>query len=308
MGNRDKQKKESKQPRLKKEIGSNISFFKENTFSYTPEYLKNFDYHTLTDWSTLSIAMQAILKEAYAIFNTYKPPKQFSACICPCCMSIEEEQALRTLPLSLIPRQLIYSYNDSAKPSQCNKSEVAYLLPRILELIALNEEIMHSTELYLDWFSKIPYELWTTPEKQILDNFALQYLIDEFHHAESEHTILFIEEILVMFGRTGIALSPLLTYMAQTNNFYVIASIAYLVASTGNAMRYINDVFADEYPHINILFSQWLKNNLDLLKLHADHAILSPQIIAIKSKNIKHYTELGLCLLSDKSLATINNH
>lgn len=297
MGNRNKPKKETKKPRSAEKIASKYT----TSNSHIPDYLASFDPYKTTDRSKLSLPMQQIITKAYNIFGAYSAPAHFNLCTL-CCVSLAEEQALRTLPLSQLPRQLIYTYNDSAKPTHCNKSEVAYLLPRILELIALDEEIMHSSELNLTWFSKIPYTLWTSAEKQILDDFALQYLIDQFKQTAQQQHILFIEDILVMFGSTGISLTPLLTYIAQTPDFYIIASVAYLIADADSPTRLITNAFASDHPHINNHVCQWLTENINTLKAQADQAILSPHTIAMKPDYIKQHVELGLCYLSDYPL------
>lgn len=54
-------------------------------------------------------------------------------------------------------------------------NEVGYLLPRILELIPLNEEIHHSNEINLTWLKQVPRELWSKKETEYFDRFALVY-------------------------------------------------------------------------------------------------------------------------------------
>ncbi|UYZ84865.1 hypothetical protein MTZ49_04675 [Entomomonas sp. E2T0] len=293
----NKQKRQViKQKRLQKTMQSKPSFTKEQQLSYNPDYLVNFNSSITMDWSKLSDAMQQIIKKAYAIFSVYTAPEHFNVCTA-CCVSLEEEKALRTLPLSLLPRQLIYSYNVSAKSQQNNKSEVAYLLPRILELIALDEDIHHSTELNLTWLFTVSHELWTDQEKDLLAEFALQYLKDKFQQAEQNQKIVMIDEILIMFCSASINIEPLLDYMAQHSNFYIIASIAFLISWNKGGESYISNSFATNCPQINIIFNHWLEKNSILLQQNADHAILNPNTLSEHERTM-YYIEQGLFELS----------
>lgn len=299
MGKSNKQRKqEIKKKRLQKNAQSSPLFTKDQLLSYTPNYLIDFDITKTKDLSNLSARMQEIINDAYSIFSQYSPPELFSVCTA-CCVSIEEERALRTLPLSLLPRELIYSYNDSAKAELYNKNEVAYLLPRILELIALNEEIHHSNELNLCWLTETPSEQWTNKEKELLEQFSVQYVNDAFQQAEQTQQIIMLDEILIMFCRAGIHIEPILNYITQSSNFYVIASLAFLISYGEDDSNYISNGFASDCPQINDIFIQWLKQNSIQLQQNADYAIMHPQTLSETPDRIKYYIELGLCKLSE---------
>lgn len=287
-------KKEIKQKRLEKATLARATNYKNPLLNY----LTDFDPTETTDLTPLSSEMQEIIKSAYTIFSQYAPPEKFSVCT-PCCVALEEEEALRTLPLHLLPRKLIYIYNTSAKYPISGKNEVAYLLPRILELIALNEEIHLATELNLAWLEEVPYQDWTIEEKNILEDFALQYSIDIFKVAEQNQRLIWIDAILVMFYRVGIPITVVLDYFLDHYNFYFIVTIADTIANREERSAIIDDPFAEICPTINIDFEIWLEENINQLKQHAIQAILNPQPIKYISGNIKYYIEQGLCRLSD---------
>lgn len=273
-------------------------FNKNNELSYTPNYLTHLNTAKVTDLSNLSIAMQQVIKDAYTVFSQYAAPEHFSVCTA-CCVSIEEERALRTLPLPVLPRELIYTYNNSAQTSLFGKHEVAYLLPRILELVALNETIHHSNELNLCRLAEVPANQWTEKETAILNRFALQYTKDEFHQAELSQDIVDIDEILIMFCRAGINIEPILDYIAQCNNFYVMASVALLISYAKNKNHYITNAFVDQCPQINEIFNQWLKKSAIQLQQNAACAIMNPKDLSKHLNNTKYFIEQGICELSE---------
>lgn len=287
-------KKEIKQKRLENATLARATNYKNPLV----DYLTDFDPTETTDLSPLSPEMQEIIENAYTIFSQYSPPEKFSVCT-SCCMAIEEEEALRTLPLHLLPRKLIYAFNNSAKYPILGKNEVAYLLPRILELIALNEEIHLATELNLAWLEEVPYQDWTTEEKNILEDFALQYSIDISKIAEQNQQLIYIDEILVMFYRVGIPITGILDYFLDHYIFYFISTIAKIIADREERSAIIGNAFAEICPTIDIDFEIWLEENINQLKQHAIQAILNPQPIKNISGQIKYYIEQGLCRLSD---------
>lgn len=247
----------------------------------------------------LTSAMLTLVEHAYRLFQRYKTPEHFNLCM-PCCVNVEEEKSLRTIPVSTMPRKLIWLFNTNLLSKQNNKSEIAYLLPRILELVALNEEIHFCKELSLKCIATIPYELWLPEEQQLLNDFAIQYLNDQFVQTEQKQQILALDKILIMFGLAGINLLPLLDYIAKTENFYIISSIAYLIASKDKSNTYITNAVLNELPTINDIFEHWLKENGQQLQYHANLAILSPK--PIKSLRDQYWIEQGLCLISDRTL------
>ena len=302
MAKSNKQRKQEIKQKRSQKVTTPTSPYRneESHLNYTPDYLTNFNTTSTlaTDHSSLSRNMRQIIQEGYALFSHYSAPKRFNVCTY-CCMTLPEEEALRTLPLPLLPRELIWSYNDSAKDKLESKDEVAYLLPRILELIALNEEIHHSPELYLSWVAQTPIEQWTEEEKGFLAGFAIQYTKDVIQHAAQEHCIASIDSILIMFSYANIHIEPILTYMAQSTDYYVITSLASLIGQSKGETNFITNSFIDHCPILNNTFDIWLKKNKTQLCQNAQQAILHPEDISAVSDFVKYEVELGLCYLSN---------
>ena len=84
-------------------------------------------------------------------------------------------------------------------------------------------------------------ELWLPAEKQILEKFAIQYLYHEFEQATKKQEIVFLNEILVMYGIGGIDIRPILEEIIQINDWYSIVSIAYLLMSERKADGTLQD-------------------------------------------------------------------
>lgn len=243
----------------------------------------------------LSSEMQQVIKDAYSLFGKYSTPEHFSVCT-HCCVNTRQEYELRALPLSSLSRDLIYVYNDSAKDDLDSKDEVAYLLPRILELIALGEEIHHSPELYLDWMSKTPLEQWTEAEKELLERFALQYTKDAFQQAKQEQWVVEIDSILIMFCHADIDIQAILDWLAQCTDDIVVASIAFLVGSSIYEKNYLANPFKLDAPEFEGIFNQWFSQNLEQFKQNAGNLIERPEELSKMHNNdsVCFHIEQGL--------------
>ena len=279
----NKKNQKDKTKLLKGPTQATSSTWVDGQLSRVPVYLANF-YQTNakgSDLSGLSVEMQEIIKDAYSTFSQYAVPVCFNVCTY-CCMSIEEEYALRTIPLSMLPGGLVYSYNGSAKVELVSKDEVAYLLPRTLELIALGEEIHHSTELYLDWAGQVPSEQWTQQEKELLERFALQYTKDVFQQAKQMQVQWHVEidSILIMFCYAGIDIQPILDWLAQCPDYYVITSIAFLIGYSSDEKSYITNAFKEKVPQLDGIFNFWLEKNIEQLQENASYITSYPEKFA----------------------------
>lgn len=126
-----------------------------------------------------------------------------------CCCPAEVERELREWPRRRLTARHFYQYNDSAKSEVQPVPELRHLLPRLLELVALGEEIHHSTELFLDRLGRCPEGTWSTKERQVLDAFAAAY----FEGVLREDALRRFDgplDILLMFDIGGFDVAPLL--------------------------------------------------------------------------------------------------
>ena len=97
----------------------------------------------------LSPAMQALLEEAYTLFNCdlHFP---LTLCTCPVCISEENLRALQTIPVRELSEVLIYEYLNAVVNKSDDDYRIRHFLPRILEMIAHYIEIRVDDSLNLD--------------------------------------------------------------------------------------------------------------------------------------------------------------
>lgn len=122
-------------------------------------------------------AMQALIEQIYHIFRRYPAPKQFVVC-CEYCLSQQEQKALRNTSLRAIPYSLINAWNSSPGPDPQNSDEVRYFLPRLLEFVAQGQFDNIHEVFSLRRINLASKENWREDEREILQQFACQYMTD----------------------------------------------------------------------------------------------------------------------------------
>jgi hypothetical protein len=117
-----------------------------------------------------------LVEEAYRVFDY---PKPSSTGVCEgCCMDREIEAdffnpSIRRLPLHYIRDWYSGAYDPNGVP----KETWAYLLPRLLEVLASGENVSDmGLEVSLDRFGTGNPENWSKTEWRILDNFQKIFL------------------------------------------------------------------------------------------------------------------------------------
>jgi hypothetical protein len=162
-----------------------------------------------------------VLKEtvdkAYEIFSKYRANRPLDVCTDDCCMKVEDEERLASLPVRQIPVELLTEYNDSAKPEKTRTEEIKHFLPRYLELISAFNFPTHSTELSLSRLIPFDKNEWTETELQLLETFSKEF----FKHTLRTYPIPSfndrIDSILIMFWRAEFNLERLLGIWEQTD-------------------------------------------------------------------------------------------
>ncbi|MGH6613239.1 hypothetical protein [Sphingomonas sp.] len=146
-----------------------------------------------------------VVEEAYRVFRHPKP-KSIGVCE-RCCMDLAIEQdffnsPIRELPLSYVRDWYLAAYDPAGIP----KETWAYLLPRILEILAAGEDVSSvATEVSLNRFETGNPEKWSLKEWKVLDDFQRTYLSHEIEHGD--HTL---DDMLCMFSLAGWDLQGLL--------------------------------------------------------------------------------------------------
>ncbi|MBU2983626.1 hypothetical protein KO498_17595 [Lentibacter algarum] len=140
--------------------------------------------------------MQAIIEDAYQVFNRAKPADTE---VCKaCCLDPKIEADffkpdIRELPLSYLQGW----FEAAATPAQVSLTLSRYLLPRVFDLLAQREELtLVGTEVALQRFATGDTSRWTETENELIASFTRLHLDD----AEQYDTL---DEILCMFSAAG---------------------------------------------------------------------------------------------------------
>ncbi len=213
-------------------------------------------------------ALREAIADLYLVMSRHSAPKHFLNVCTGCCMSAEDERAMRELPLREITARLVFEYNDSAKDPGHSASEVLYFMPRIAELLAQGASLRHSTEITLDRMGISQPETWTADERECLQRFALAF----FSHGLSEGAFkrgnLFqggeALDVLVMFSYASLEIEPLLeSWLA----FETPPAVEHFVASTWLWFwpeRRVGNSFGSDRPEFNRQVTAALLSPLNL--------------------------------------------
>lgn len=160
--------------------------------------------------------MKNIIEKAYQVFQGNRLTNQLDACT-RCCMTASEVQVFKATPLRLLSANLLSIYQDAAKPDKLDKSELKYLVPRYLDLVAQYQYPAFDPLLSFDTFSRLAETDWTKEEKELLNEFALRFIQIYLHRPFDELTILMVD-ILLMFHRGGFDLDILLDQWTEATS------------------------------------------------------------------------------------------
>lgn len=137
-----------------------------------------------------------LIQQAYQVFDY---PKPTSTGVCDCCMWDEVEEDFFRPDIDQMPLHYLRDWFFAAADRPLPKSIWAYLLPRVLEVLAAGEELSTvGLEVSLDRFPNGDKDLWAVPEWDILDQFQRQYL--QRSAAPSDH---YLDDVMCMFARAG---------------------------------------------------------------------------------------------------------
>lgn len=158
----------------------------------------------------------SVVEDAYRVFRRHGPPSQLLDVCLNCCMSADLEQEMRRLPLRDLTAQHFYEYNTSAKSEVQPAAEIRYLLPRMLELIAEDVDVHHSTELFLDRVGRCPAGSLTEAERTVLDQFAWSYFARAL--CEDQRGRDGPISVMLMFHIGGLDVAPLMAFWTSCDD------------------------------------------------------------------------------------------
>lgn len=217
---------------------------------------------TANDQSELSAAMREAIEGLYAIFRSYKAPGHTLDVCINCCMDAKLEAEMRRLPLRQLATKHFYEYNSSAKSTQQPAVEIKYLLPRLLELLAVGAELHHSTELYLQRIGNCLPGDFSDKERAAINAFAICYLEEFLSRHPWQAGASFarddIFDVLLMFDYGGIDLQPLLE--SWLKNASTAATLHYISAGFYDFWKgqCVQNAFATDRSRFQEVLKTWL--------------------------------------------------
>jgi hypothetical protein len=213
--------------------------------------------------SIYPLSISQAIQKLYTAFANHKPPMEYIDA-CTCCMEIEKQKEMMTLPLKKIPASLFYEYNDSAKSQNQPANEIKYFLPRMLEVLAEGAEIHHSVELYLDRIGRCAPEAISDAQRAALDEFALSFFSEYLRAAPwSKPAWSQFENafgVLLMFDIGGFAIEPLLQFWLSESS--EASTLHYVESSYFDfwTERRIENAFATDRIKFQQEMNTWLIN------------------------------------------------
>ena len=145
-----------------------------------------------------------IVQEAYRLFAG---PKPTVTDVCDCCMDKEVERDFFRPPIRDLPAAYVQDWYFAAyDPAGISKQTWSYLLPRILEMLAVGTDVSTmSLEVNLGRFDTGNPDNWSPKQWDVLDRFQRAYLRRAIEVGPNP-----IDDVLCMFRLGGWPLSDLL--------------------------------------------------------------------------------------------------
>ncbi|WCM25320.1 hypothetical protein NDN01_14730 [Sphingomonas sp. QA11] len=151
-----------------------------------------------------------LIEEAYRVF-AYPKPGSIGVCE-RCCMDRKIETSffnpdIRDLPLAYIQDW----YGAACDAKGLSKETWAYLLPRILEILAAGEDVSNTAmEVSLNRFDTGDPENWSEREWRVLDGFQKMFLREQIEQKRDR-----LDDGICMFRLAGWPLDTLLDQVAS---------------------------------------------------------------------------------------------
>jgi hypothetical protein len=152
-----------------------------------------------------------IISDAYAVFD-YAKPSSMDVCQ-NCCMDADIEADFFSAPIAELPLHYLQDWFFAAyDPNGISKGTWAYLLPRILEVLAADEEAASvGLEVSLNRFATGNPNNWYAEEWRVLDRFQRAYLEREISRDTG-----YLDDTLCMFALAGWNLDSLFAQVAAS--------------------------------------------------------------------------------------------
>jgi hypothetical protein len=148
-------------------------------------------------------------------FRAFAVPPPASLGVCDCCLDEGVRRDLLTLPIADLPYRHVRDwYFAEADPAGVPRSTWAYLLPRVLEILAAGQPVSEiSLEISLSRFETGNPANWSAAQWAVLDRFQRLYLLRAMGQREASAIYLSgdrLDAALCMFRLGGWPLDRLL--------------------------------------------------------------------------------------------------
>jgi hypothetical protein len=151
-----------------------------------------------------------LIERAYEVF-AYLKPTSTEVCV-RCCMNREIEDDFFNPPIRELPLSYVQDWYSAAyEPPGIAKATWAYLLPRILEILAAGEDVSAvGIEVSLSRFDTGNARNWSKEEWEILDRFQRDFLRRQAEQGRDN-----LDDVVCMFRLAGWPLTDLLEQVAS---------------------------------------------------------------------------------------------
>lgn len=150
-----------------------------------------------------------VIEDAYRVFDFPKPQ---ATGVCSCCMDRGIERDFYTPDIRDLPVTYVQDWYFAASDPDLSKSIWGYLLPRILEILAVGEDVSAiALEISLNRFPTGDKSRWSDRQWEVLDRFRRLYLEKAVLSDRDD-----LDGVICMFGAAG---WPLEALFAQVLSF-----------------------------------------------------------------------------------------
>lgn len=149
-----------------------------------------------------------VIQDAYSVFD-YDRPGATGVCV-QCCMDPQIERDFLKPDISEMPLHYVRDWFSAASDPGLSKRIWGYLLPRILELLAGDQDPASvGLEVTLSRFPTGDQLQWSAPEWDVLDRFQRLFLVQSMKNRRD-----YLDDVLCMFGNAGWPLGDLFAQVA----------------------------------------------------------------------------------------------
>ena len=160
-----------------------------------------------------------VIQDAYAVFD-YDKPSATGVCV-QCCMEPEIEERFFRPDIAEMPLHYVRDWFFAACNPGLSKRIWGYLLPRVLELLACDQEPASvGLEVTLSRFPTGNRQQWSEAEWEVLDRFQRLYLVQSMNSRRD-----YLDDVLCMFGNAGWPLEDLFSQITDLPDEMIVGRL-----------------------------------------------------------------------------------